>query len=52
MQKTNKDQPVVIIAHTIKGKGLSELENNMFAWHHRAPNELEYNQFIKELDEK
>ena len=52
MQKTNKDQPVVIIAHTIKGKGLTELENNMFAWHHRAPNELEYNQFIKELDEK
>lgn len=52
MQKTNKDQPVVIIAHTIKGKGLSELENNMFAWHHRAPSELEYKQFIKELDEK
>jgi len=52
MQKVSKDQPLIIIAHTKKGKGLSELENNMFAWHHRAPNKLEYEQFIKELDEK
>ena len=52
MQRVSKDQPLIIVAHTKKGKGLSELENNMFAWHHRAPNKSEYEQFIKELDEK
>ena len=38
--------------NTIKGKGISDIENDMFAWHHRAPNEDEYKTFIKEIDEK
>lgn len=52
MQTECRDQPMIIVASTVKGKGLIELENNTFAWHHRAPSEIEYKQFIKELDEK
>ena len=46
------DKPNVVIANTIKGKGISDIENDMFAWHHRAPNEDEYKRFIKEINEK
>jgi transketolase len=44
-------KPTAVIANTIKGKGISDIENNMFAWHHRAPNDGEYKKFIKEIDE-
>jgi transketolase len=40
--------PAVIIAHTIKGKGVSFMENNP-AFHGRAPNRQEYEQAMKEL---
>lgn len=45
-------RPTMVIANTIKGKGISEIENDMFAWHHRAPSDDEYNRFIEEIDEK
>ena len=49
----NKEhKPTVVVANTIKGKGILDIENDMFAWHHRAPNEEEYKKFIKEIDEK
>ena len=51
-EKDEDGKPVVVIANTVKGKGVSEIENDMFAWHHRAPNEEEYEKFIKEIDEK
>jgi len=38
----------VIIANTIKGKGVSFMEGKA-AWHGRAPNEEEYKQAIEEL---
>jgi transketolase len=40
--------PKVIIAHTIKGKGISFMENNL-AWHYRSPDEIQYDQALKEL---
>ena len=43
-----KDKPTVIIAHTIKGKGVSYMENN-YAWHGAAPNQEQYEQAMKEL---
>ena len=46
-----EQKPIAVIANTIKGKGIFDIENDMFAWHHRAPNEEEYKKFIKELDE-
>lgn len=43
-----KDKPHMIIAHTIKGKGVSFMEN-MAVWHGRAPNAQEYELALQEL---
>ena len=40
--------PSFLIAHTIKGKGVSFMENNV-KWHYGVPNEQEYRQALKEL---
>ena len=44
-----KNKPVAIIAKTIKGKGVSFMEDNA-GWHGKAPNEEEYNQAIADID--
>ncbi|MBB3187209.1 transketolase [Microbacter margulisiae] len=41
--------PRVIIANTIKGKGISFMENNLL-WHYKSPSEEQYNEAIKELE--
>ena len=41
-------KPTMIIAHTIKGKGVSFMEDDN-NWHYRIPNELEYCEAIKEI---
>lgn len=46
--KHKKGMPSVIIAHTIKGKGVSFMEEKA-EWHGKAPNEEEYEQAINEL---
>ena len=46
--KNIKGQPVCIVAKTIKGKGVSYMENQA-SWHGKAPSEDEYNQAILEL---
>ncbi len=48
--KSTKDKPTVIVAKTIKGKGVSFMENNA-SWHGVAPKPEQYEQAIKELDE-
>jgi len=45
---TVKEQPTVIIAHTIKGKGISFAENQP-GYHNRALTEEEYNKALAEL---
>ena len=47
--KLVKGQPVVIIAHTIKGKGVSFMENNP-DFHGKAPNAEEVEIALKELE--
>ena len=49
--KTVKIMPTVIIAHTIKGKGVSFIENKV-EWHGVAPKKEEYERAVKELDEE
>lgn len=39
--KATKDMPTAIIAHTVKGKGVSFMENQV-GWHGKAPNDEEY----------
>ena len=46
--KESKDKPTAIIAHTIKGKGVSFMEND-YGWHGKAPNEEEYKKAMEEL---
>ena len=43
-----KEQPAVIIAHTVKGKGVSFMENNP-DFHGTAPNAMEVELALKEL---
>lgn len=47
--KTVKGKPTVIIAKTIKGKGVSFMEDNA-DWHGKAPKEEEYKLAIQELE--
>ena len=49
--KTVKGKPTVIIANTIKGKGISYMEDQV-GWHGKAPNADEYKIAIEELNAK
>ena len=44
----NAEVPFAIIADTVKGKGVSFMENN-HKWHGKAPNDEEYKRAIEEL---
>ena len=44
-------KPTFVIAHTIKGKGVSFIENKA-AWHHRVPTEEQLKEAINELNKK
>ena len=46
--RTVKGQPTAIVARTVKGKGVSFMENKA-SWHGTAPNEEQYNQAMGEL---
>ena len=46
--KHQKDMPSLIIAHTIKGKGVSFMEGKA-EWHGKAPNQGQYEEAINEL---
>ena len=45
-----KDKPTMIIAKSVKGKGVSYMENQA-GWHGSVPNKEQYEQAIAELDE-
>ena len=47
--KTVKGQPTAIIAKTVKGKGVSFMENQV-GWHGKAPNDEEYKMAMEELE--
>jgi transketolase len=51
LEKTQKitGQPAVVIAHTVKGKGVSFMENNP-DFHGKAPNAEEFKIALKELE--
>lgn len=48
-EENNTDKPLFIIADTVKGKGISIMENNPL-WHFKLPNRKEKKIFQKELD--
>lgn len=49
--KAYRGKPTVILAETIKGCGVSFMENQA-GWHHRVPTEEEYTMAMQELAEK
>ena len=49
--KSTKGKPTVIIAKSVKGKGVSFMENQA-AWHGAAPDKEKFEQAIAELDAK
>ena len=44
-----KNKVSLIIANTVKGKGISFMENEV-VWHHKVPSEEQYNLAQKELE--
>jgi transketolase len=48
LARIEKEKPSVIIADTIKGKGVSFMENTLL-WHYKSPDEEQYNQAINEI---
>ena len=47
--KKVKEKPTCIIARTIKGKGISFMENQS-GWHGKAPNDEQLEQALRELE--
>lgn len=47
--KPGSGKPTCVIAHTVKGKGVSFIENKV-KWHHHVPNEEELKSALFELD--
>ncbi|MBI2599781.1 transketolase [Candidatus Daviesbacteria bacterium] len=47
--RTVSNKPLVIIANTIKGRGVSFMEDDP-KWHHGVPNDAQYEQAWKELN--
>lgn len=49
LKQNKEDNPNVIIANTLFGKGISFMENNP-DWHAKAPNESEFSKAMQELE--
>ena len=51
LKKKSPNKPKVLIANTIKGKGVSFMENNNL-WHYKNPNQFELSRALKEIKKK
>ena len=45
----HENSPKMIIAHTVKGKGVSFMENSL-AWHYKSPDDEQLKLALKELE--
>ena len=50
-EKSNDSSPNCVVLNTIKGKGVSFMENNLI-WHYRDPQGEEYEKALKELEDE
>ena len=48
LKDKSESRPRAIIANTIKGNGITRMENQ-HEWHHKSPNENQYDEIMKEL---
>ena len=44
------DKPKMIISHTVKGKGISFMENKL-EWHYKSPNNEQFDNALKEIED-
>ena len=51
LQSNPDERPTVVIAHTVKGKGVSFMENRV-EWHYKNPNDDQLKQALAELQER
>ncbi len=49
--KYKSDKPIAIIANTVKGKGVSFMENKL-EWHYKSPNDEQLELALAEIEEK
>ena len=49
--KEMKNKPTLVIANTTKGCGSSVMENKA-EWHHKVPTQEQYDQIMKDLEER
>ncbi len=45
----SSEKPAVIIAHTVKGKGVDFMENELL-WHYKSPTEEQLNEALKQIE--
>jgi transketolase len=48
-KESTDERPLVVIAHTVKGKGVSFMEEKI-EWHYKSPNSLQLEQAIAEIE--
>lgn len=48
LKKKSKIKPTVVIARTIKGKGIKEMEGKL-EWHYKSPDKEKLKIFIEEI---
>ena len=51
LSRDGDGKPIAIIANTIKGKGCKTMEDDPYAWHHRAPSKEELERMLVEVEE-
>ena len=44
-------KPTIIIANTVKGKGVPKMESNYGGWHSKVPNDIEINEIYEALEQ-
>ena len=49
-KESDEGKNIIILSHTIKGKGVSFMENTS-EWHGKTPNKEQYETAMKELEE-
>jgi len=50
MTRSTSGKPTVVVAHTVKGKGVSFMENRV-EWHYKSPSDIQLKQALLELGE-
>ena len=48
LKKKSVNKPTVVIARTIKGKGIKEMEGKL-EWHYKSPDKEKLKSFIEEI---